>query len=743
MKQRRKKTLCLLLAVACSLSIGSQGAAAFQQQADAITDGAELSQLVQDYWEEDYFDQVVIDPKRETVTEDGEKTTLEQSLGLKDAEAEQVMDSVQAAEDYFQDTPYETEKTKKGTVIVTAPYQTKRLVVATQTLSTTCGAEEVLYDAQTGQYYLQYTTQEDAQAAYETLSKRYGADRCFVDQIMDAEEVLQVAGEGWMPYSWGAAYMGMDLLKTAVEDSDMTATATVAVVDTGVDVSHEFFADGRISENSYSFASDSTSGDDLADGTGHGTHVAGIVADCTPDNVQLLILRIFNRSGKSSATLMAAAIYYAVQQKASVINISAGWDNDTANVFVRGILDPAISTAYEAGIPVVTAAGNKRMDVASTYPACSSQTIAVASLDEEGEFDIFNSNYGSGIDFAAPGVNVTSAAVGGGTCTKTGTSMAAPHLAAAAAYVKLFHPDYTVTQLYDELAACAVDLGDSGKDERYGWGCVDLTAYSERLTSKLHDCDDWEITLFPTSCVYDGSAQEPDVTVWVGERKVSSRYYQVSYQNNNAVGRGTVVVTALKPYQGTVQRSFAINLATPVLSGLENNKNGVTVTWKTVSGAVGYRIERREGKGSWKVVRTVKGGWSTRWIDSSNGNGGRYTYRVRAYSGKYTSQASATKSITYLTAPKLSKVKSTGKQSMTVQWKKNGSASGYQIQYAQTSQFKNPTTVTISKGKSTKAVLKKLKKKKTYYVRIRAYQTVSGKRSYSVWSSPRAVIVKK
>ena len=51
--------------------------------------------------------------------------------------------------------------------------------------------------------------------------------------------------------------------------------------------------------------------------------------------------------------------------------------------------------------------------------------------------------------------------------------------------------------------------------------------------------------------------------------------------------------------------------------------------------------------------------------------------------------------------------------------------------------------VTVPKGKSTKTVLKKLQKKKTYYIRIRAYQTVSGKRSYSLWSSSRTVIVKK
>ena len=743
MKQRRKKVLCLLLAVACSLSIGSQGAAAFQQQADTITDGSELSQLVRDYWEEDYFDQVVIDPKREKVTADGKETTLEQSLGLRDTEAEQVMDSAQAAQDYFQDTPYEAEQTKKGTVIVTAPYQTKRLVVSTPTLSTTCGAEEVLYDAQTGQHYLQYATQEDAQAAYETLSDRYGTDRCFVDQIMDAEEVLQTAGEGQTPYSWGAVYMGMDVLKEAVEDSDMTTTATVAVVDTGVDASHEFFADGRISQNSYSFASDSLSGDDLDDGTGHGTHVAGIVADCTPSSVQLLILRIFNRSGKSSATLMAAAIHYAVLQRASVINISAGWDNGTANVFVRGILDPAISAAYEAGIPVVTAAGNRQMNVASTYPACNSQTIAVSSLDKAGNFDKRNSNYGSGIDFAAPGVGVVSAAAGGGTCAKTGTSMAAPHLAAAAAYVKLFHPDYSVGQLYDELKACAVDLGSDGKDGWYGWGCVNLAKYSGQLHPKPRSCDDWEITLFPTSCVYDGAAQKPDVTVWVGEVKVPTQYYQVSYENNNAVGQGTVVVTGLEPYQGTVQRNFAIRFAIPKLSSATQNKTGVTLTWKTVPGAAGYQVERRKGEGKWTTVKTVNGGWVTRWADSTCVNGVRYQYRIRATSGSNVSDPSAAKTVTYLAAPKLSGAKNTGKQKVTVTWSKNSKASGYQVQYGQTSQFKKAKTVTVSKGKSAKTVLKKLKKKKTYYVRIRTYQTVAGKRSYSLWSSPRTVIVKK
>lgn len=165
------------------------------------------------------------------------------------------------------------------------------------------------------------------------------------------------------------------------------------------------------------------------------------------------------------------------------------------------------------------------------------------------------------------------------------------------------------------------------------------------------------------------------MTVWVGEEKVPAQYYRVSYENNDAVGEGTVVVTGLEPYQGTVRRSFAIQFAKPKMASLENSKSGVTVTWKSLPGAAGYLVERKQGDEGWQLVRTVKGGKITRWMDSSSRNGERYGYRVRAYSGDYTSKASTAQSLTYLTAPKLSKLKNTGKRAVTVQWKKNSGAS--------------------------------------------------------------------
>lgn len=80
---------------------------------------------------------------------------------------------------------------------------------------------------------------------------------------------------------------------------------------------------------------------------------------------------------------------------------------------------------------------------------------------------------------------------------------------------------------------------------------------------------------------------------------------------------------------------------------------------------------------------------------------------------------------------------------MTVKWKKNTVGSGYQIEYATNKKFTGKKTVKISKNKTTSTTVKKLKKKSTYYVRIRTYKTVSKKTYYSSWSSVKSVKITK
>lgn len=99
------------------------------------------------------------------------------------------------------------------------------------------------------------------------------------------------------------------------------------------------------------------------------------------------------------------------------------------------------------------------------------------------------------------------------------------------------------------------------------------------------------------------------------------------------------------------------------------------------------------------------------------------------------------KTVKKLGSAKLSKVKK-GKKSFTANWKKVNGVDGYQIQYSTKKSFKKKKTVTVKSAKTVKKRIKKLKSNKKYYVRIRAYKTINGKKQYSKWSAKKAVKTK-
>ena len=99
-------------------------------------------------------------------------------------------------------------------------------------------------------------------------------------------------------------------------------------------------------------------------------------------------------------------------------------------------------------------------------------------------------------------------------------------------------------------------------------------------------------------------------------------------------------------------------------------------------------------------------------------------------------------SVTVPSKTKFSSVSSPSTGKLTVKWKKNTKVAGYQIQYGLKSSFNQAKKVTISKNKTTSKTIKKLKKGKVYYVRIRSIKKMRGKEYYSAWSTQKAVTIK-
>jgi subtilisin family serine protease len=217
-----------------------------------------------------------------------------------------------------------------------------------------------------------------------------------------------------------------------------------------------------------------TPDNDPADRTGHGSHVAGTIA-AEGNNAtgvvgvaflaKVMPLKVFDDGGRGSSSATAAALVYAADEGADVINLSLGGAGGQA------VFD-AIEYAHQHGVVIVASAGNDNTDAATNFPAGHPRALSVAAVDLSDVRASF-SNWGSKLDLAAPGVGVLSLDwVADGYFSASGTSMASPHVAGVAALVLGVRPTLTVEQVRQTLRASAVDLGATGKDPMYGYGRV-------------------------------------------------------------------------------------------------------------------------------------------------------------------------------------------------------------------------------------------------------------------------------
>jgi subtilisin family serine protease/subtilisin-like proprotein convertase family protein len=264
----------------------------------------------------------------------------------------------------------------------------------------------------------------------------------------------------------------------APEAWDLTtgSSATIiAVIDTGIDYRHpdlaanmwvnagEVAGDGLDNDGNgfvddvhgYDFINED--GNPLDD-QGHGTHVAGTIGAVGNNglgiaginwNVRLMALKFLGADGSGSTSDAIRALNYAVEMGAHISNNSYG-DTDFSTAF-----RDAIAGAGAAGHVFVAAAGNSgtNNDASPFYPAAydASNLISVAATNDNDQLASF-SNYGATtVDLAAPGVDIYSTQPNNGYMTASGTSMASPHVAGAAGLVHSLHPDWSATQIVDQI----------------------------------------------------------------------------------------------------------------------------------------------------------------------------------------------------------------------------------------------------------------------------------------------------
>ena len=159
-------------------------------------------------------------------------------------------------------------------------------------------------------------------------------------------------------------------------------------------------------------------------------------------------------------------IDYAVGKGARILNLSFAGPRDR-------LLGNAISAAAAQGVVIVAAAGNKGPKAPPAYPGAYAEVIAATAIDAKDQL-YSQANRGDYIAIAAPGVDVLAAAGRKGYRLNSGTSMAAAYISGSIALMMQNSPDLDSNTAIARLAASAKDLGDEGKDAKYGHGLIDV-----------------------------------------------------------------------------------------------------------------------------------------------------------------------------------------------------------------------------------------------------------------------------
>lgn len=306
---------------------------------------------------------------------------------------------------------------------------------------------------------LKATVVESNEPGSALINRLRKEDRNNIEYIEEDAVATALTNDSLYSNQWALPKISWDRLDATASAFNISSpSATIAIIDTGVDYTHPDLAGVVDTANDWDFANNDN---DAMDDNLHGTHVAGIAAAATSNDIgvagisinttKILPVKVLNQDGAGYYSWIANGIIYAADQGAKVINLSLGGNVKSTT------LENAINYAWNKGVVITAAAGNSG-NTSRTYPAYYTNSIAVWASDPSDNKASFSS-YGSWVDVGAPGVNILSTvplskdpdSTKDGYYYANGTSMATPHVAGLAGLLFSQHPDWTNQQVRSKI----------------------------------------------------------------------------------------------------------------------------------------------------------------------------------------------------------------------------------------------------------------------------------------------------
>ena len=330
--------------------------------------------------------------------------------------------------------------------------------------------------------------------------------------------------------SWGVQHIGCEAIHNLYTKG---GGIKIAVIDTGIDYTHEDLAANYCGGYDIIFNDDDPFDDSW---NSHGTHVAGIIAaeangigvvGVAPE-ASLYAVKVMDGAGFGTLSGVIAGIEWAVDNNMDIANISIAGPDSQA-------LKDACDAACDAGLLLVAAAGNTYGGNV-TYPAAYDSVIAVTATDQEDQF-ADSAPFGRELELAAPGVNILSAAKNDSYAELSGASQAASHVTGTAALMMSagvgdVNSDGVIDSkdIRDRLQSTALDLGQAGQDDEYGYGLVDAE------TAVMHNVSINSVTFSKGTALITGSG-------FGDYRDTDNSETRVFINTTKKVGKGILAIT--------------------------------------------------------------------------------------------------------------------------------------------------------------------------------------------------------
>ncbi|MGQ5260773.1 S8 family peptidase [Micromonospora sp. ZYX-F-536] len=388
---------------------------------------------------------------------------------------------------------------------------------------------------------------------------------------VEQNHTVSIAGTQTNPPSWGLDRIDQRNLplNSSYTYPNTASNVRAYIIDTGVLYGHNDFGGRAVS------GFDAVDGGSADDCNGHGTHVAGTVGGSAygvAKGVQIVGVRVLNCQGSGTNAQVVAGIDWVTANavKPAVANMSLGGGANSS-------IDTAVTNSINSGVTYAVAAGNGnalgvRQNACNYSPARVASAITVGATQNNDAAASF-SNFGTCVDILAPGVNITSAWYTGSSATNTisGTSMASPHVAGAAALTLSANPSWSPQQVRDNL----VNNSTPNVVTNVGTGTPNQLLY---VVNGTPPANDFSISVSPTS---GSTAPGGSVTATVGTATTAGSAQSVSL---SASGLPAGATASFSPSTVTSGGSSTLTIATS--ASTPAGSYPVTITG---SGAAGTR----------------------------------------------------------------------------------------------------------------------------------------------------------